>query len=76
VKRRNEVAVGLAVILGLGLIVFGTIWMKGLQLGQEKRVVKARFDDAGSLLQGNAVKLRGVRLVASKPSSSSLLAPV
>jgi phospholipid/cholesterol/gamma-HCH transport system substrate-binding protein len=62
VKRRNEVAVGLAVILGLALIVFGTIWLQGLHLGQEQKVVKARFDDAGSLLPGNAVKLRGVRV--------------
>ncbi|HSL71207.1 MAG TPA: MlaD family protein [Longimicrobiales bacterium] len=61
-KRRNEVAVGLVVILGLAVIVFGTIWLQGIQLGQEPRIVQARFDEAGQILKGNAVKLRGVRV--------------
>ncbi len=59
-RRRNEVMVGLAVILGIALIVFGSIWMQGVQLGQQPRTIVARFDEAGQILKGNSVKLRGV----------------
>ena len=77
-KRRNEVAVGLSVILGLALIVFGTIWMQGKHLGKEQRVIKARFDEAGALLKGNDVKLRGVQVgrvetIELEPSGAGVL---
>ena len=58
--RRNEVAVGVTVILGLLLVVFGTIWMKGLELGTEERIHSARFSEVGQLLTGSKVKFRGV----------------
>ncbi|MGH7506079.1 MAG: MlaD family protein [Longimicrobiales bacterium] len=58
--RRNDVVVGLVVVLGIVVIVVGTIWLKGARLGQEEREVRARFSEVGQLLPGNAVKLRGV----------------
>ena len=58
--RRNEVMVGLAVILGIATIVFGTIWMQGIRLGQEQVAVQARFTEVGQLLTGGTVKFRGV----------------
>ncbi|CAN5891738.1 hypothetical protein BH23GEM9_BH23GEM9_02010 [soil metagenome] len=58
--RRNEVMVGLVVIASILLIVFGTIWMRGLALGREERPVQARFTEVGQLLTGSTVKFRGV----------------
>jgi phospholipid/cholesterol/gamma-HCH transport system substrate-binding protein len=58
--RRNEVMVGLAVIAGLLVIVFGTIWLQGLRLGREEITLQARFREVGQLLNGGSVKYRGV----------------
>ena len=58
--RRNEVLVGTTIILSVALIVWGTIWLKGAGFGREETVVKARVPDAGQLLKGGVVKLRGV----------------
>jgi phospholipid/cholesterol/gamma-HCH transport system substrate-binding protein len=58
--RRNEVMVGLAVIAGILVVVFGTLWMRGLALGREEVSVRARFSEVGQLLTGSTVKFRGV----------------
>jgi phospholipid/cholesterol/gamma-HCH transport system substrate-binding protein len=58
--RRNEVVVGLVVIVGILVIVFGTIWLQGLRLGHEEVAVRARFNEVGQLLTGSSVKFRGV----------------
>ncbi|MEJ2215673.1 MAG: MlaD family protein [Gemmatimonadota bacterium] len=59
-KRRSDVSVGIVIILGLVLIVGGTIWMRGHGFGRGKREIQARFREVGQLQTGNAVKLRGV----------------
>ncbi|HSJ14181.1 MAG TPA: MlaD family protein [Longimicrobiales bacterium] len=59
-KRNTEILVGVTVILGIALIVFGTLFLQGLQLGREEVEVKARFREVGQLLEGSTVKLRGV----------------
>jgi phospholipid/cholesterol/gamma-HCH transport system substrate-binding protein len=59
-SRRNEIMVGLVVMLGIALVVLGTIWMQGLQIGREEQVVQARFREVGQLLTGSSVKFRGV----------------
>ncbi|HKJ93233.1 MAG TPA: MlaD family protein [Longimicrobiales bacterium] len=59
-KRRSEVSVGVVIILGLVLIVGGTIWLRGHGLGGGQRQVQARFREVGQLQTGNSVKLRGV----------------
>ncbi|HUF49538.1 MAG TPA: MlaD family protein [Longimicrobiales bacterium] len=58
--RRNEVVVGTVVLLSIALIIFGTIWMKGLKLGSEDVTQQARFREVGQLLVGSTVKFRGV----------------
>lgn len=59
-NRRNEVVVGGVVILGILLIVVGTIWLQGLRFGHEERIVQARFREVAQLLEGGRVKFRGV----------------
>ena len=58
--RRTEFIVGLVILLGIAAAFFGTVWLKGARLGQAEMEVEARFVEVGQLLEGNAVKLRGV----------------
>jgi phospholipid/cholesterol/gamma-HCH transport system substrate-binding protein len=58
--RRSEVLVGVVVILGIALLVFGTMWLQGLRFGYEEQIVQARFVEVGQLLNGSSVKFRGV----------------
>jgi phospholipid/cholesterol/gamma-HCH transport system substrate-binding protein len=60
VRARNEVMVGVAILLGIVLIVWGTVFMKGTGFGREEQVISARVHEAGQLLKGASVKLRGV----------------
>lgn len=59
-KRRNEVLVGATILAGIALIVVGTIYLKGTGFGREEQIISARVPEAGQLLNGAAVKLRGV----------------
>jgi len=52
--------VGLGVILAAAVVVFGTIWLRGLKPGREQLELVARFEQVGQLLEGGIVKLRGV----------------
>ncbi len=58
--RRNEVLVGLTVVIGIAAIFFGTLWLKGGSLVQDRMTLEARFREVGQLMKGNTVKLRGV----------------
>lgn len=76
--RRNEVAVGLAVILGIVLIVFGTMWLQGIRIGHEQVIVQARFTEVGQLLTGGTVKFRGVpigrvRSIELEPNGAAVI---
>ncbi len=59
-NRKNEVSVGIVVILGVAVIVLGTIWMQGWRIGREDHQVTALFREVGQIQRGNPVKLRGV----------------
>lgn len=60
--RRREVLVGLVIILGLVVGVVGTIWLKDATFGRGTREVQALFREVGQLMDGSAVKLRGVTI--------------
>lgn len=60
--KRTEVAVGFVILLGIAVVFFGTIWLKGARLGEKEMTVRARFLEIGQLLDGNEVKLRGVSI--------------
>lgn len=59
-KRRNEVVVGAVILLSIALILWGTIWMKGNGFGRVETEIHSRVSEAGQLLKGAKVKLRGV----------------
>lgn len=59
-SKRTEVLVGSVILLGVALILGGTLWLAGARLGSEEIELRARFRDVGQLTRGNPVKLRGV----------------
>lgn len=61
-KRSNEFAVGLAVLLALALVVAGALWLSGTDLNRKQTTARARFRTVGGLGVGAPVTLRGVRV--------------
>ena len=61
---QSEVRVGVVVILGIAVVLFGTLWLQGWQFGEEERAVQAWVREIGQLKQGSAVKVRGVPIGA------------
>lgn len=77
-KRRNEVVVGATILLSIALIVWGTIWLKGAGFGKNQVTLQARAPEAGQLLKGGKVKLRGVGIgrveeIALEPGSRGVI---
>jgi phospholipid/cholesterol/gamma-HCH transport system substrate-binding protein len=61
-KRENEFAVGLVVIVAFAVVVGGALWLSGAHLGKSEALYTARFRTVGGLGVGNPVVLRGVRV--------------
>jgi phospholipid/cholesterol/gamma-HCH transport system substrate-binding protein len=60
-KRTNDFAVGLTIILGTIIIIAATLWVKQADFGGDRAVVTARFRDVGGAKVGTPVVVRGVR---------------
>ena len=60
--RRREVLTGVVIIAGIVVGVFGTLWLEDSFLGRRAREVEAVFHQVGNLLDGHAVKFRGVSI--------------
>lgn len=58
--RKNEVVTGIFVLLGLALVVVGSMWMSGARFRSQDRVLIAHFQNVGLVKPGNSVTLRGV----------------
>ena len=61
-KRENEFAVGVVVIVAFALVVGGALWLSNTHFGKAEAVYTARFRTLGGLGVGNPVVLRGVRV--------------
>ena len=61
-RRTNEFAVGLAVLLALALVVAGALWLSETDVNQKQVNAQARFRTVGGLGVGAPVTLRGVRV--------------
>jgi phospholipid/cholesterol/gamma-HCH transport system substrate-binding protein len=61
-KRTNEFAVGLAVLLALALVVAGALWLSETDINKKNVVALARFRTVGGLGVGAPVTLRGVKV--------------
>ncbi len=58
--RRSDIAVGLSILVGVVVVFFGVVWLKGGSLMKDEMPLRARFREVGQLQIGNTVKLRGV----------------
>jgi phospholipid/cholesterol/gamma-HCH transport system substrate-binding protein len=61
-KRTNEFAVGLAVLLALALVVAGALWLSETDVNKKQVNAVARFRTVGGLGVGAPVTLRGVKV--------------
>jgi phospholipid/cholesterol/gamma-HCH transport system substrate-binding protein len=61
-KRTNEFAVGLAVLVALALVVAGALWLSETDINRKQAVAMARFRTVGGLGVGAPVTLRGVKV--------------
>jgi phospholipid/cholesterol/gamma-HCH transport system substrate-binding protein len=62
VKRSREALVGVVIVAGVALSVFGTLWLQGAALRAPAEEIHAVFESVGQIRPGNPVKLRGVRV--------------
>ncbi|MCU0650013.1 MAG: MlaD family protein [Gemmatimonadaceae bacterium] len=60
-RTKNDVLVGLSIVIVGALLIAGVLWLRQADLGRERRRLVARTRDVGSLQVGNPVVIRGVR---------------
>lgn len=61
-RLKNEILVGIAVVVSILVAVIGAFWLSGRPFGQEQRELAAVFREVGELREGNPVKFRGVQV--------------
>jgi phospholipid/cholesterol/gamma-HCH transport system substrate-binding protein len=62
VNASREALVGLVIVAGVMVTIFGTLWMEGVTWGREQVELDAVFYEVGLIRPGNALKLRGVQV--------------
>jgi len=75
--RRREIMVGLVIVAGVAAAVLGTLWLQDASFGRGTQQVDALFRQVGQLLDGSAVKLRGVSIgrverIAVEPNGTAV----
>jgi phospholipid/cholesterol/gamma-HCH transport system substrate-binding protein len=60
-KRANDFAVGVTILVGTIVLVAATLWVKQADFGRDRATVVARFHDVGGVRIGTPVVVRGVR---------------
>lgn len=61
-KGRDEVVIGVFVLVGMALLVGGALWLSQERWGGEFQSLEARFRTVGQLRPGNSVRIRGVEV--------------
>ncbi len=59
-SRKREAMVGVVIVGAVLLTTAGTLWLQGVRFGQFRQTVETVLTEAGQIMPGNAVKLRGV----------------
>lgn len=60
-RLKNEVTVGVVVLVALAIMVIGALWLSGKPWAEPQKELVAIFPQAGQLTKGNPVKYRGVQ---------------
>lgn len=61
-RLKNEVMVGIVVIVGILILVVSAFWLSGRRWGEEQMEIVSIFREVGELREGNPVKFRGVQV--------------
>ncbi len=61
-RMKNEVTVGIVVVLAIILLVGSAFWLSGRRWGDEQITITSIFVEVGELREGNPVKYRGVQV--------------
>jgi phospholipid/cholesterol/gamma-HCH transport system substrate-binding protein len=61
-RFKNEIAVGVVVVLAIIVAIAGAFWLSGRPFGEEQAEIVAVFREVGELREGNPVKYRGVQV--------------
>jgi phospholipid/cholesterol/gamma-HCH transport system substrate-binding protein len=61
-RLKNEITVGVVVVLGILVAVIGAFWLSGRPWGEDQVEIVAVFREVGELREGNPVKFRGVQV--------------
>jgi phospholipid/cholesterol/gamma-HCH transport system substrate-binding protein len=77
-KFKNEVAVGIVVVVAIIVMVIGALWLSGKPWAEEQQELVAVFREVGELKEGNPVKFRGVQVgrvteISLAPSGAGVL---
>ena len=60
-EERTNVKVGLTVLVGVALLIFGIAWAKQWHVGEHEEIVSAIFPTAGGLEKGDPVLMSGLK---------------
>jgi phospholipid/cholesterol/gamma-HCH transport system substrate-binding protein len=60
-RQRNDLIVGVTIIVAVVALLGATLWMKQADVGRKRTSIHARFRDVGGIQLGNPVVIRGVR---------------
>jgi phospholipid/cholesterol/gamma-HCH transport system substrate-binding protein len=60
-SRRSAIQVGIMGLLAVVVLLGGVVWVKEYRVGERKTTYTARFQEVGSLSEGDPVNVRGVR---------------
>ncbi len=60
-SRAAAIQVGIAGLLALVAMIAGVVWLKEYRLGQKKTTYFSKFEEVGSLSEGDPVAVRGVK---------------
>lgn len=60
-SRKNDFIVGAVITLSIIILVVGVIWLKDFNIGEETKEIKAYFNNVGTLVEGDPVKVNGVK---------------
>jgi len=57
----NAIKIGVWIVIGVAILIFGTRFFQGLSLGGSRTII-AEFERVDGLIAGNTVQMRGVRV--------------
>jgi phospholipid/cholesterol/gamma-HCH transport system substrate-binding protein len=61
-KQSREVKVGITFILAIAVMIWGLMYLKGLEIFKTKRTFFARYETVNGLVSANAISIKGMKV--------------